>query len=90
MAKVFSDQDAVILCLNRQAMVRHSDLAKASVEAGVKRLITSDYGGNHQNAAAQKLFPTFQKSVDMINGVKSLETPGWSWTSIICGLFFEV
>ncbi|MCJ1421364.1 hypothetical protein MMC32_007727 [Xylographa parallela] len=89
MVEAFKGQDAVVLSLGFEAEHRHSALVHASIKAGVKRLIASGYGANDSNAAVQRMFPIAARLGPMITELKSLERPGWSWTTICCGLFFD-
>ena len=90
MVEVFRGQDAVVLSLGFQAEHRHSALVHASIEAGVKRLIASSYGANDANLEVAKMFPIAGKKLKMAEELKSLEKPGWSWTAICCGLFYDL
>ena len=90
MVEAFKGQDAVVLSLGFEAEHRHSALVHASIKAGVKRLIASGYGANDSNAAVQRMFPIAARLGPMITELKSLERPGWSWTTICCGLFFDL
>jgi hypothetical protein len=78
----------VILSLGYPAQHRHAALADASIKAGVKRLIASVYGGNDRNKEAVQFFPILAGKAKIVAELKAAETPGWSWTSICCGLFF--
>lgn len=89
MVEAFKGQDAVVLSLGFQAQPRHSALVQASIKAGVKRLVASGYGANDDNAAVQKMFPFAAQKAQQVEELKGLERPGWSWTSICCGLFFD-
>ena len=90
MVEAFKGQDAVVLSLGFQAQPRHSALVQASIKAGVKRLIASGFGANDDNVAVQKMFPFAAQKAQQVKELKSLERPGWSWTSICCGLFFDL
>ncbi|MCJ1389997.1 hypothetical protein MMC18_002855 [Xylographa bjoerkii] len=90
MVEVFKGQDAVVLSLGFQAEHRHSALVHASVKAGVKRLVASGYGANDNNTEVQKMFPIAARKAQMVEELKMLEKPGWSWTAICCGLFFDL
>ncbi|MCJ1314765.1 hypothetical protein MMC15_000077 [Xylographa vitiligo] len=89
MVEAFKGQDAVVLSLGFQAEHRHSALVQASIKAGVKHLVASGYGANDSNAAVREMFPIAACKAQMVWELKSLEKPGWSWTAICCGLFFD-
>ena len=90
MVEAFKGQDAVVLSLGFQAEHRHSALVQASIKAGVKHLVASGYGANDSNAAVREMFPIAACKAQMVWELKSLEKPGWSWTAICCGLFFDL
>jgi uncharacterized protein YbjT (DUF2867 family) len=90
MVQVFKGADAVVLSLAFNATERHSALVDAFIKAGVKRLIASTYGCNDQNTAAAEIFLKAKQSQAMVDHMRSMETPEWSWTSINCGLFFDL
>ncbi|KAF4457910.1 Isoflavone reductase like protein P3 [Fusarium austroafricanum] len=89
MVDAFRGIDAVVLALGYAAEEHLSELAHASVEAGVKKLIASGYGVDTSNAEAPKVFPIAALKAAMVEHLKSLERPGWSWTEVACGLFLD-
>ncbi|KAF4626471.1 hypothetical protein G7Y89_g11690 [Cudoniella acicularis] len=89
MIEVFKGQDAVILSLGYAAEHLHASLAEASIKAGVKRLIASVWGGNDTNKEAPKIFPIAAGKAKLFRELRAMETPGWSWTAICNGLFFD-
>ncbi|KAF2258645.1 NAD(P)-binding protein [Lojkania enalia] len=91
MVDVFKDQDAVILALNLMATVEtHAALVDASIEAGVKRLIPSIWASRLDIAEARDIFPLAALKAQFLEQVQSKSAPGWSWTAVCCGLFFEL
>ncbi|CAG7560658.1 unnamed protein product [Fusarium equiseti] len=87
--KAFRGKDAVILAVGFAGEHHLPSLARASVEAGVKRLIASGFGVDASNQAAAEVFPVAANKVAMIKDLKSLEQPGWSWTDVACGVFLD-
>ncbi|KAJ4171121.1 hypothetical protein NW754_007266 [Fusarium falciforme] len=67
-------------------------LAEASAKAGVKRFIPADFGScDAQSEEAKKLLKLYrdkdlvrEKCVEL-----AAENPGFSWTSLVCGHFFD-
>ncbi|KAF5695226.1 isoflavone reductase like P3 [Fusarium denticulatum] len=59
------------------------ELARASVEADVKRLIASGYGANTTNKEAVKVFPVAGPKARMIEHLKFLEQPEPSLNDIL-------
>ena len=90
MVNAFKGQDAVVLCLGFAADKYHASLVDSSIKAGVKHVIASAYGGNNRSKEAEKLFPIAARKAQIIIELKSRETPGWAWTAICCGLFFDL
>jgi len=89
MTDAFKGQHAVVLCLGFAAEQYHASLVDSSIKAGVKHLIASAYGGNDRSREAQELFPIAAQKGKIIAELKAREQPGWSWTAICCGLFFD-
>ncbi|KAI9678898.1 MAG: hypothetical protein M1829_001883 [Trizodia sp. TS-e1964] len=82
-------QDAVVCTIgdfNSQGQI-----IDAAVKAGVQRFIPSDFGGNTQNENFVRLFPGAAGKVAQSKTLaeKAKAHPGFSWTSILCGSFFD-
>jgi len=90
MVNAFRGNDAVILAVGFAGEHHLPSLARASIEAGVKRLIASGFGVDASNQAAAEVFPVAANKVAMIKDLKSLEQPGWSWTDVACGVFLDL
>ena len=90
MVNVFKGQDAVVLSLSFFGKQRHTALVQASITAGIKRLIASTYGGTDRSEEAEQFFPIAAENGKIIKELRAAENPGWSWTSISCGLFFDL
>jgi putative NADH-flavin reductase len=88
---VFKGQDAVVLSLNFAAEQQHHNmLVDASVEAGVKRLLPSMWCGRLDLQEAQEIFPLAALKAQLLDHVKSISSPGWSYTAVCCGLFMDL
>lgn len=88
---IFKGQDAVVLSLNYAAEFQHhSMLVDASVEAGVKRLIPSIWGGRLDIPEVREIFPLAASKAQLLEHVKSKSSPGWSYTAVACGLFMDL
>jgi putative NADH-flavin reductase len=90
MEKTFQGQDAVVLSLSYAGEHHRSALTEAAIRAGVRRVVASGYGANDENEEAQRVFPISANKAAMVQELRSLEQDGWSWTSICCGLFFDL
>ncbi|RBR24863.1 uncharacterized protein FIESC28_02353 [Fusarium coffeatum] len=87
--EAFRGNDAVVLAIGFAGERHLPSLARASVEAGVKRLVASGFGIDASNQAAAEVFSVAANKVAMIKDLKSLEQPGWSWTDVACGVFLD-
>lgn len=86
----FRGNDAVVLAIGFAGEHHLPSLARASIEAGVKKLVASGFGVDASNQAAAEVFPVAANKVAMIKDLKSLEQPGWSWTDVACGVFLDL
>lgn len=64
-------------------------LVDACVKAGVKRFIPGEFGSNSAPETAREAVPWFQNKVDIVEYLKGKEGEGLTWTSVICGAFFD-
>lgn len=90
---IFKGQDAVVLSLNWAAEAEHHNtLVDASVEAGVKRLVPSIWGGRIDIPEAKDVFPFAANKANMLDYVKTRgsSTAEWSYTAVSCGLFHDL
>jgi hypothetical protein len=90
MVHTFKGQHAVVLCLGFAAEQYHASLVDSSIKAGVEHLVASAYGGNDRSKEAAELFPIAAQKAKIIGELKAREAPGWAWTAICCGLFFDL
>jgi hypothetical protein len=90
MEKVFRGQDAVVLSLSYAGEHHRSAITRAAIAAGVRRLVASGYGSNDENEEAQRVFAISANKAAMVQELRELEQSGWSWTSVCCGLFFDL
>ncbi|KAL9573240.1 hypothetical protein ACKAV7_002925 [Fusarium commune] len=75
MVQAFRGHDAVVLALGFAAEEHLPELARASVEADVKRLIASGYGIDTTNEEAVKIFLVAAAKARMVEHLKFLEQP---------------
>lgn len=93
MVDAFKGQDAVVLSLNWVAEFQHQKtLVDASIEAGVKRLIPSIWGGRLDIPEARDIFPLTASKSDLLEYVKFKTAlhAGWSYTAVNNGLFHDL
>ncbi|KAF9784264.1 hypothetical protein IL306_007508 [Fusarium sp. DS 682] len=89
--EAFRGNDVVVLVLGFATDEEQlANLARASVEAGVKRLVPSGYGADTNNKEVPKVFPIGAAKARALEHLKSLEHPGWSWTEVACGSLLDL
>ena len=91
--EAFRGQDAVILSLNWITESQHHDIfVDASIEAGVKRLIPSIWGGRLDLPGARDVFPFTATKHRILEYTKSklASNPNWSYTAVATGLFHDL
>ncbi|KAI1043206.1 hypothetical protein LB505_006157 [Fusarium chuoi] len=90
---ILKEQDAVIASFPLTGVVdQHLRLAEASAKAGVKRFIPADFGScDAQSEQAKKLLKLYRDKDTVRSKAVELakEYPGFSWTSLVCGHFFD-
>jgi hypothetical protein len=85
-------QDSLILAFELGDVDRHLRLVDAAVAAGVKHVMPADWGSvDAESELAQKLVKIYRGKVAIKRRVEKLaaENPGFTWTAIVCGHFFE-
>ena len=85
----FKGQDAVVSALGRAGLGEEMKMIDASVKAGVKRFIPSEFGSDTKNANATSLIPVFGVKVRTKDHLKAQESKGLSWTAIATGPIFD-
>jgi nucleoside-diphosphate-sugar epimerase len=89
---VLTGQDAVVVTIPGSKTDIQKRLAEAAVKAGVQHFIPADFGScDSQSARACELVPLYTEKTKMRNYLEVLATAnhGFSWTSLVCGHFFD-
>lgn len=89
---VLKNQDAVISTVYGGQVELQKRLADAAVRAGVKRFIPSDFGScDSQSERAMQLAPIYVAKSQVRDHLEQLarQHPNFSWTSLVCGHFFD-
>ena len=86
--QAFHGQDAVISLVGGGALGDQNKLIDASIAAGVKRFLPSEYGSNTPDPKTRAVVPVFEAKLGTVNYLKSKEDV-ISWTSIATGPFFD-
>ncbi|KAK3713020.1 hypothetical protein LTR37_008705 [Vermiconidia calcicola] len=91
-ANNLSGQDAMIVTIKGSQTEIQYRLAQACVKAGVKRLIPADFGScDSSSPKAQELVPLFKRKTELRDQLMDLgkDSKSFSWTSLVCGHFFD-
>ena len=81
-------QDAVVSTLAGAALDKQTKLIDASIAAGVKRYLPSEFGSNTTDPRVVELVPPFRGKISFVDYLKSKEND-ISWTSVLTGPFFD-
>ncbi|KAL8727693.1 MAG: hypothetical protein Q9166_005866 [cf. Caloplaca sp. 2 TL-2023] len=85
----FKGQEAVINLLPPVSVEQHNSIADAAAEAGIKRIIPSEFGSDTSNPKIVELIPLFGGKAAITEYLKTKESSGLSWTAVINGAFFD-
>lgn len=92
LVQALQGQDALILAFPLKDLDAHLRLLEAAAAAGVKHVIPADFGSvDAESAPAQELVKIYRSKLSVKNRAQELaeKTPGFTWTGIVCGHFFE-
>ncbi|TDZ59695.1 Isoflavone reductase-like protein TP7 [Colletotrichum trifolii] len=90
--KAFAGQDAVIVSFRLRNLDQHLRIAEAAAAAGVKHFMPADFGSiDADNTRARELIPLYRHKLAVRQEAQRLadENPGFAWTGIVCGHFFD-
>jgi putative NADH-flavin reductase len=85
-------QDAVVACFSLKDPEQHIRLLEASVAAGVRRFLPADWGScDSASPRTQELVKLYSDKARVQRRAEELarEHVGFTWTSIVCGHFFD-
>ncbi|KAK7409101.1 hypothetical protein QQX98_008709 [Neonectria punicea] len=85
-------QDAVIACFPLVDVSQHLRLAEAASRAGVKRFVPADFGScDAASPNARRLLKLYRDKDLVRRRCEELaaENPGFAWTALVCGHFFD-
>ncbi|CZS82143.1 unnamed protein product [Fusarium graminearum] len=89
LAVALKGQEVVISALGVEGFDQQQKLVDASVRAGVKRFLPSEFSSSSEDPAVLKLFPLFEVKKNLIDYLKTKEKDGLSWTGLATGLLFD-
>ncbi|KAK4502383.1 hypothetical protein PRZ48_005808 [Zasmidium cellare] len=84
--------DAVVITVKGSQTDLQKRIAEAAAKAGVKRLIPADFGScDSSTQFAQDTVPLFKHKANLRQYLTDLSSknPSFTWTSIVCGHFFD-
>jgi len=84
--------DALVSALPGSAVEPHRNLANACIKAGIKRFIPADYGSvDSSDGVVAELVPLYKQKTAVREYLTQLSSqhPDFSWTSLVCGHFFD-
>jgi len=84
--------DALVSALPGSAVEPHKNLANACIKAGIKRFIPADYGSvDSSDSIVAELVPLYKQKTAVREHLTQLSSqhPDFSWTSLVCGHFFD-
>jgi len=87
-ANAFRGQDAVISLIGGNGFGDQKTIIDASIEAGVKWFLPSEFGSDNANPEVVKTIPFFSAKAQTVDYLKSKEDQ-MSWTGVACGFFFD-
>lgn len=85
----FRGQDAVVLTIPVSDIQKNKALVDASIKAGVKRFIPSEFGSDTSSDEVVEKVPFFYPKREINKYLQSKEDSGLTWTGIITGAFFD-
>ena len=89
--EALAGQDAVVSVLGTMAVGGQTPLADAAVAAGIKRFIPSEFGVNTRKAIGKPIGNVLSAKIKFVDYLeeKAKANPGFSWTGLSIGLFFD-
>lgn len=64
-------------------------IVDASLRAGVRRFLPSEFSASSQDEAVLQLLPLFGQKKELIEYLKSKESDTFSWTGVATGLLLD-
>ncbi|KAI1616304.1 NmrA-like family protein [Exophiala viscosa] len=89
LVKAFAGHDAVISAVGATGFLDQKVIIDATVKAGVKRFIPSEFSSNTRSEAVRHLVPVFEPKKMVLDYLKAKEASGLSWTGLATGILFD-
>jgi hypothetical protein len=87
--EAFKGQDAVISTVGATGFGDQKKFVDASIRAGVKRFIPSEFSASSQDNAVVGLLPLFGQKKEIVEYLRSKESTGLTWTGIAASCLFD-
>ncbi|KAM0272197.1 hypothetical protein ACHAQH_008820 [Verticillium albo-atrum] len=88
LTEIFKGKEAVVSMIPIASLGEQAVVIEASIAAGVKRFVPSEYGSDSDNAAVIAAVPFFEAKKKYLDLLRSKEDV-ISWTALITGPFFD-
>lgn len=86
----FKDQDAIVNMAPITEVATHKTIIDAALEAGVKRIILSEFGTNvPELQTTEPLAEVYRGKVEIRKHMEGKEGKGLTWTGLVVGAFFD-
>ncbi|CEI62538.1 hypothetical protein FVEN_g5080 [Fusarium venenatum] len=89
LSEALKGQEVVISALGVEGFDQQQKLVDASVRAGIKRFLPSEFSSSSGDPVVLELLPLFEVKKNLIDYLKSKEKDGLSWTGLATGLLFD-
>jgi hypothetical protein len=86
----FRGQDAVVVSISPRGADAQYRMVDAAVLAGVRRFIPSHWGSNAENKAVLDLQSRLVAKAEIVEYLRTKESTGLSWTTVIPGFFIDL
>ncbi|KAL7930218.1 NmrA-like family protein [Trichoderma chlorosporum] len=86
---ISKEQDAVISVIAAKDVTVQINAINASIAAGVKWFLPSEYGGDTSLPEIEKFTPFARGKKEVLSYLKSKEIEGLTWTALYTGPFFD-
>lgn len=87
--EAFKGQDTVISAVGATGLGEQKKFVDASIRAGVKRFIPSEFSTSSQDKAVVGLLPLFGQKTELVEYLKSKESDGLTWTGLATSCLFD-
>ncbi|KFX96163.1 hypothetical protein O988_05451 [Pseudogymnoascus sp. VKM F-3808] len=87
--EAFKGQDAVISTVGATGFGDQKKFVDASIRAGVKRFIPSEFSASSQDKAVVGLLPLFGQKAEIVEYLRSKESTGLTWTGVAASCLFD-